>query len=239
LENDDQTPSVNGLKVLLCHIRGVLQICEMVPPTLQSAFDKGWLLSAVRSFESIRKEGAIRADGWPAPVGSALIHIWELSQRLVARWGLTPIAELPLNAQGFLELGLIPESPLTLEDAEIQLLKNIDEKIAGILSQLRPRQGNRPTLQVISDPDRAMPDIPPDAVACSQNQVAQAIGQTPRTGLVKYLRAQQFFRYAERYAGRWHVVFRDSQLQEKLKAIVKQQSERRHRNRKKPPRGRG
>jgi hypothetical protein len=88
---------------------------------------------------------------------------------------------------------------------------------------------------VISDPDRPTPEIPSGAVACSQAQVARALGCSEYGGLVKDLKDQGILTFADRIAGRLYIVARNPADHNKLRSLVLEEKQNRRRKPKRPP----
>jgi hypothetical protein len=83
--------------------------------------------------------------------------------------------------------------------------------------------------------DDPAPEIPEDAVACSQNQLARALELGARGGLAAKLETQGVLSYAKWIEGQLYVIIRNRRDHEGLRRLVEEEKEGRHRGPKRPP----
>jgi hypothetical protein len=225
--DDDRVPSTQQMMNLVQMIGAVLCVWRDVPPRLRSDSDKLDLLMALGEFEYVGKdEHMILVRGWPPEVPVALRHLRDLSRELASRWGLAPVRRWGTQPSA-LAGGPILESPFTAEEDEIALLSSLKRVLISAL-------GGAVTGEQRCPPLRVVPEIPLNAIACSQAQIARTIGQAARGGLVEKLKAQEVLSFAERIKGQLYVVFRDPYYHGELKALVAKEKARRRRASKPP-----
>jgi hypothetical protein len=236
MSDDDRTPSVDEIKHLHGHISKSVQIWRVVPSRLQGDLDKMALMQALRRLECIRnKDGGIQVRKWPHGMLNILGSLFDLSQQLVPRWGLTPFAELIPYPGGGWQENPLPESPLTVEVDELLLLSNAAKFLETALVAMPPKKSEAPKFGVVSDPDEIIHRIPSNAVDCSQAQIARALGIAERGGLAKDLRDQDVLTFLENVGGRWWAVVKNTDDHKKLRDLVAQEKQKRRDRRKNPP----